>query len=74
MKFWDMLKNDATGNESKNKEIATLEERIRYTEYMAVGFAVLGAVALTLWWPVAVGCWLVAARKAWIALDKRDII
>lgn len=75
MKFWEMLKNDARGQESKNKEIATLEERIRYTEYMALicGTAGLTFMAAGGWFVgLGFGLWLVAARKIWIVLDKKD--
>lgn len=77
MKFWEMLKNDARGAESKNKDIATLEERIRYTEYMALGCGGLAFLCFLAggWFLVGTAVLgAVAFRKAWIALDKRDIV
>ncbi len=75
MKFWSILKNDLLGQEDKSKEIATLKERIRYTEYMALGFLTVGLVLCAInWWWFGIPCLVVAARKAWIAADKEGWI
>lgn len=72
--FTQMFLNDVTRNEDKNKEIASAEERIRYTEIMA-GVCLAGAWLAALFGGLGLlvcgALLLVAGRKAWIVANKR---